>query len=163
MAVVFERIGELGGDPARVVAVGGSAGGQLALGTALFPWGSAGGRPSALVLFNPVTDTTGEFPDGFGGRYFDEREAVRYSPVHSVGVGVPPVLIMHGTGDTAVHHENSVVFGERERECGGEAEVVLYPGERHGFFNPVSADSPGRCFESTVGEMIRFLRRRCGL
>lgn len=143
MNAVFERSEDLGCDPERVVAVGGSAGGQLALATAVLdlPDTKPDHRPAALVLFNPVTNTSGEFPAGFGRRHFDSAEhALRYSPVHRVGATTPPTLIMHGTADAAVHHENSVEFVEKVTRLGGLAELVLYPGQRRGFFNPRGTD-----------------------
>jgi acetyl esterase len=85
--------------------------------------------------------------------------------VHHVSEKTPPTLIMHGTADTAVHHENSVEFVARVKRRGGHAELVLYPGQRHGFFSPGDAAShrrgadPDTSFELTTREMIRFIRR----
>ena len=155
MNAVFANSRELGCDPRRVVAIGGSAGGHLALATAVLelPGTNPDHRPAALVLLNPVTNTTGDFPAGFGRRHFDDDEhAMSYSPVHHVSARTPSTLIMHGTADTAVHHENSVAFAEAVRRRGGHAEVVLYPGQRHGFFNDA-------CFDRTTREMVRFLRQ----
>ncbi|WP_158564041.1 alpha/beta hydrolase [Jiangella anatolica] len=167
MNAVFERAGDLGCDVGRVVAIGGSAGGQLALATAVLdlPDIDDRHRPAALVLLNPVTDTTGDFPAGFGRRHFDnDDDARRYSPMHHLDGGAPPLLIMHGTADTAVHHENSVAFVDRLLSAGGRAELVLYAGQRHGFFNPAEAghgigDDTDSHFEITTAEMIGFIRR----
>lgn len=160
MNAVVERSDDLGCDPARVVAIGGSAGGHLALATAVLdlPGTKPDHRPAALVLFNPVTNTSGDFPVGFGRKHFDSDEsALRYSPVHHVSAETPPVLIMHGTADTAVHHENSVEFAEKVTRLGGQAEIVLYPGQRHGFFNP-SGDGTGAYFDLTTRKMVRFIQ-----
>jgi acetyl esterase len=168
MSEVFKRSEELGCDTERVVAIGGSAGGQLALATAVLelPVVNPRHRPAALVLFNPVTDTSGDYPAGFGRRHFhDDDHARRYSPLHHVSEATPPALIMHGTADTAVHHENSVAFAEKMKRHGVHAELVLYAGQRHGFFNPRSeaphqpGDAGDTLFESTTREMIRFIRR----
>lgn len=154
MSAVFEGAEDIGCDPDRVVAIGGSAGGHLALATAVLPDANPDHRPAALVLFNPVTNTSGEFPAGFGRRYFDDDEhALRYSPMHHVGAETPPALVMHGTADTAVHHENSVEFVEKVKRGGGRAEIVLYPGQRHGFFNYGN----GEYFDRTTREMVRFV------
>lgn len=168
MNAVFERARDLGCDPARIVAIGGSAGGHLALATAVLelPGTDDRRRPAALVLFNPVTDTSGDFPAGFGRRHFDNDEtARRYSPMHHVGDKTPPLLIMHGTADTAVHHENSVTLAEESRRRGGHAEIVLYAGQRHGFFNSTGTARRGvdgdanPYFAVTTEEMIGFIRR----
>lgn len=163
MNAVFERSGDIGCDPSRIVAIGGSAGGHLALATAVLelPNTNPDHRPSALVLLNPVTNTSGEFPDGFGRRYFDNDDhALRYSPLRHVDERTPPALIMHGTADTAVHHENSAEFAEKVNLRGGHAQIVLYPGQRHGFFNPQHRPGGGHdtYFERTTREMERFVR-----
>lgn len=170
MNAVIEGADALGVDVDRIVAIGGSAGAQLALATAVLePLGvrAIARRPAALVLFNPVTDTTAGFPAGFGRTCFDtDEQARRYSPRHHVTAGFPPALIMHGTSDDVVHHQNSVVFADEVRRHGGRpAELVLYPGRRHGFFNPSSsglrhpAGASDADFELTTAALTRFLRR----
>ncbi|WP_170284679.1 alpha/beta hydrolase [Kribbella amoyensis] len=159
MNAVFELAADLGGDPARVVAVGGSAGGQLALATAVLelPGSVPEYRPAAVALLNPVTDTTGDFPKGFGRRHFeDDDQALMYSPVHHVSATTPPSILLHGTADTAVHHENSIRFADAVNAVGGQAEIVLYDGQKHGFFN---AHKSREYFELTTQEIIGFLRR----
>lgn len=162
------RADEIGADLRRLVTVGGSAGGLLALAPAVLqpPHGGAAVKPAAVVLLNPVTDTTGDFPDGFGRRLFGStEEAARYSPRRHVSSQLPPTLIMHGTGDTAVHHANSVAFADEATRCGASVELISYPGEPHGFFNPVSTgmnrpDTDGDAnFERTTRDLITFLRR----
>lgn len=159
MATVFERSEELNAAPGQVVTIGGSAGGHLALMATLFPEADPRHRPAATILLNPVTDTTGEFPQAFGRRHFATAdEATRYSPLHQLGPHLPPTLIMHGTADTAVHHQNSVTFADRAGATANPVELVLYPGQRHGFFNP----TPTRRyhFEVTTNTMAQFLLAR---
>ena len=169
MNAIVESAGDLGADPTRIVAVGGSAGGHLALATAVLdlPAARPRHRPAALVLLNPVTDTTAEFPAGFGRDCFDsDEQSRRYSPRHHVTADFPPALIMHGTADAVVHHQNSIeLVDEVWRRGGGPAEIVLYPGQRHGFFNPVAsgvrhpAGASDAHFELTTAETTRFLQR----
>jgi alpha-beta hydrolase superfamily lysophospholipase len=84
--------------------------------------------------------------------------------MHHVGEKTPPMLIMHGTADTAVHHENSVDFARKVTSHGGHAEIILYPGQRHGFFNPRSGPmhrlgaGNDTYFDRTTQEMARFIR-----
>lgn len=169
MNAVFDTAPDLGVDASRIVAAGGSAGGQLALATAVLdlPNSDPRHRPAALVLLNPVTDTTGDFPAGFGRRRFDGADqARRYSPLHQVTSAVAPMVIMHGTADAAVAHENSAAFAAAvNRLGGGPAELISYPGQPHGFFNPRSSGlvRPGvdgdANFELTMQEIARFLGR----
>ena len=132
---VREHAAALGVDPARVVAGGGSAGGHVAASTA-FLEDPAGGdedaaRPVALMLFNPVIDTTEK---GYGAEKVAGRE-LDASPVHRVRPGAPPTIIFHGTADTTVPFENVERFERLMREAGNRCELVRYEGEKHGFFN----------------------------
>ncbi|MBM4341636.1 MAG: alpha/beta hydrolase, partial [Deltaproteobacteria bacterium] len=77
---------ELGADPTRIVAAGGSAGGHIAACTALAPGLDADGedltvssKPNALVLFNPVLRFQGvrQLADRIGN---DETLAAALSP-----------------------------------------------------------------------------------
>ena len=147
---------ELGVDPSRIIAGGGSAGGHVAACTAMDcdvdeesdPGVSA--EPNALVLFNPVLDTTRErFRDAaIGG------EARALSPAHHVTAGMPPAIIFHGTADTTVPVEDAQQFTELMRRAGNTCELVLFEGETHGFFN-YSRDRD--IFNQTVREADRFL------
>ncbi|SEE85823.1 alpha/beta hydrolase fold domain-containing protein [Ruania alba] len=135
---VITHADELGVDPHRLVAAGASAGGHLAAATAFLtlPNTQAGVRPAALALLNPVTDTTGRFPAGYGRQLFDDAAHARsYSPVHHITSGGPPTLILHGTGDEVVHVDNSAQFIAAMREVGNEAELVTFDGQPHGFTN----------------------------
>jgi acetyl esterase/lipase len=147
---------DLGVDPKRIIAGGGSAGGHVAVCTAMEcavdeegdPNVSA--DPNALVLFNPVLDTTRErFRDtAVGG---DVRVM---SPVHHVASGMPPTIIFHGTADTTVPVEDAQRFTELMRETGNTCELVLFEGESHGFFNYSRSKE---IFNKTVREAEHFL------
>ncbi len=135
---VHEHAAELGIDPNRVSAGGGSAGGHVAATTAVLKGleeptedGSISSRPKALVLFNPVIDTTEK---GYGAEKLGTRQLAA-SPVHHVRPGLPPTIIFHGTADTTVPFENVKRFQAEMRKTGNECELVPYEGEAHGFFN----------------------------
>jgi acetyl esterase/lipase len=104
---------ELGIDPHRIAASGGSSGGHIALSAAVFDSfdetqenKQISSKPNALVLFNPAVDTTHERRrELFGDRV---REA---SPIHHIGYGLPPTVIFHGKADT------TVPFADVERFC----------------------------------------------
>jgi acetyl esterase len=145
---------ELGIDPERIAAGGGSAGGHLALCAALLDGFDEAGEdtriastPNALVLFNPVVDTTSAARvSGLGGR---EREV---SPLHHLRAGRPPMLVLHGKNDAAVPYADAVAFCDEAVKRGTTCEIVGYEGADHGFFNHGS-----RWYDDTVQAMDRFL------
>jgi acetyl esterase/lipase len=126
---VSANAGRLGGDPARVVLVGHSAGAYNAAMLALDPrWlgedrravrGLVGlaGPYDFLPLDGPVTIAA------FGGAA-DPRET---QPINFASAGDPPALLLHGAKDRTVYPRNSERLGERLREAGVEARVKLYP------------------------------------
>ncbi len=126
---------ELNIDPARIIACGGSAGAHLAAGLALFDdQGGANApedyRPAALVLFNPVIDTSRQ---GFGyGKLRENWEA--YSPLHRLQPGLMPTIIFHGTGDRTVPYAGPVAFTEKAQANGDTCVLVTSEGGDHGFY-----------------------------
>jgi len=127
---------ELGVDPQQLVVNGGSAGGHLAAGTALFDGVDEAGEdtkvsciPNALVLFFPVIDTSKE---GYGcakcGAKWQE-----ISPLHRVRAGVPPTLLFHGTGDTVTPFKGAQAFTDAMRKAGNRCELDINEGGAHGF------------------------------
>jgi acetyl esterase/lipase len=132
---VRQHAAQLGIDPNRIVASGGSAGGQVAACTAVLlgPDETTASAPNALVLFNPAVDTTET-----GLRRSAERfgECAReLSPVHHVREGIVPTLIFHGTDDTAVPIETVRRFRDVMHQAGNRCELVEFAGKKHGFFN----------------------------
>ena len=129
---------EWGADPTRIVAAGGSAGGHLAACTAAVPGflDEAGAKdadaaPNALVLFNPVLDTSAA---GFGGaKRGDDLKPI--SPRHHVREKLPPVLVIHGTADKTVPFEQVEAFAKAMKDAGNVCEVEAFEGRGHGFFN----------------------------
>lgn len=150
LAWLVEHADEQGVDPTRIVAAGGSAGGHLAACTAFGVPESR--RPAALVLFNPVLDTS---PAGFGnGRIGADWR--RISPQHHLpGSLPPPILVLHGTGDSTVPFAQAERFREACSAAGARCVLRAYAGRGHGFFNPGRGD--GRDFPATLRAMERFL------
>jgi len=154
---------ELGVDPRRLAAGGGSAGGHVAACAGVIEGLDEGdedqaisSRPDCLVLFNPVIDTT---PSGWqkGAELLGEQ-AQQLSPAHHVVPGAPPCLIFHGTGDTTVPFENAARFEQLMAEAGNTCELVAFEGQSHGFFN-FDRDG-GICYEQTLQATDAFLVQR---
>jgi acetyl esterase/lipase len=159
MRWVRQHARELGVKKNKIVAAGGSAGGHLAASAALINGLDAKGEkakisavPNALVLFNPVINTT---PEGFGSeRLGDMAEIV--SPAHHVSRKVPPTLIFHGTADNTVPFENIADFQEKMWASGNTCYVVPFTDQGHGFFNYGRHENI--YYELTVEKMEAFLR-----
>lgn len=117
----------------RFGAGGGSAGGHLALSTALIP--APGPHPSApkpafLLLANPVIDTSTE---GYGNTVCgDDWE--RLSPLHASLSSVPPTAIFHGTADRITPIAGARAFRDKARQLGRVCELHEFPDRGHGFF-----------------------------
>jgi acetyl esterase len=138
---------DLGVDPNRIAAGGGSSGGHIAVSAAVFDTFDeptedlkVSSKPNALVLFNPAVNTK------FGDR------GQEGSPMQHVHSGLPPMLIQHGRAD------KMVPYSDVERFCGAvgpECHLVGYEGAPHGFFNPPFED--GKWYRETLSEADQFL------
>ena len=129
---------ELGVNPDRIVASGGSAGGHLAVATAVIEGFNEIGEnlsvsciPDALVLFNPV------FDNGPGGYGYDRiGEAYKeFSPLHNISEGMPPAAVFLGTEDELIPVVTARYFEMLMEAVGSRCDLFLYEGEGHGFFN----------------------------
>lgn len=126
----------LGIDPDRIVVSGGSAGGHVAAGTALFNGVDENGEstdissvPNALVLLFPVIDTSSA---GYGQAKIGDRWQ-ELSPVHQVRGNTPPTLIFHGTGDTVTPFAGASAFREAMHQADNRCELVVQEGGKHGY------------------------------
>jgi acetyl esterase/lipase len=136
MRYVRAHAAELGIDPQKIIANGGSAGGHLAAGTALFDGVDEAGEdtsvsstPNALVLYFPVIDTSAE---GYGAAKIGARWR-EISPLHHVRPGVPPTIIFHGTGDTVTPFKGAQAFHDAMLKAGNRCELVPTEGAAHGY------------------------------
>lgn len=127
---------ELGADPDKLIASGGSAGGHLAAATALVPGFDAPGEdakiscvPNALVLFNPALN----FPehsvkDAQGGEL-----GAKFWPTPFLNKGAPSAIIFFGTDDRMWTQGQEYV--RKAAGLGSRAELWTAAGLPHGFFN----------------------------
>lgn len=132
MAWVRENADKLGVDPQKVIAAGGSAGGHLAACAGMYNTGdSINAVPNAMVLYNPVLDTTEK---GYGASKMREDKE-ELSPCHLVQEGIAPTLVLHGTADKIVPYENAERFTALMKAAKNDCTLVSVPDAGHGFFN----------------------------
>ena len=127
---------EFGIDPQKIIVQGGSAGGHLAAGTALFDGVDEAGEdtsvscvPNAMVLLFPVIDTS---TNGYGNAKIGARWR-EISPLHLVRAGVPPTLLFHDTGDKTTPFQGAKAFHEAMLKAGNRCDFVVHEGGAHGY------------------------------
>jgi acetyl esterase len=149
---------ELGIDPDRIAAGGGSAGGHLAAATATIDGSNdpaddleVDPKPKALVLYNPVYNNG---PKGWGTGRVKNRHK-EFSPAHNIHKGMPPALVFFGSEDGLMKSGVCKKFRDDMRAAGSRSELIVYEGQGHGFFN--HGKDNGKWFRLTVLEMDKFL------
>ena len=162
---VRQNAARLGVDPDRIVSSGGSAGGHVAACTGVIEGREQEGEdtvisslPNAMVLFNPVLDTTEK---GYGSGRFQRGKKTELSPCHHVRKGIVPSIVFQGTADNVTPLENAERFSRLMKEAGNACEVVTYEGRKHGFFNGsfFRSKSDDKDYTDTTEKTLNFLKK----
>jgi acetyl esterase/lipase len=174
-------------DPARFVAWGSSAGGQIAtlIGTACgvqaleppAPKGSHGPQPSPCVQgvidWYGVIDFEPRGPDPSKAEARVAASGAAYlgcevskcppgwvksaSPLAYVDKNDPPFLIQHGSADVSVPPEQSQRLYDALRAAGVPAELVLYPNVSHGFAKVPGGGPDDAVNQQALDKVLEFL------
>jgi len=136
MRWVRENSGKFHIDKNKIVAAGQSAGGHLALCTAIIDEHneksdnmSISCRPDALLLFSSCVNAV----EGWCDRLLaDRREKIwSISPAHNMKKGLPPMIEFHGLDDEQVPKWTVQFFEISMREEGNYFELHTYEGRKH--------------------------------
>ena len=131
-----EMAGNWNIDPEKVVAAGQSAGGQLALSTALLDQINENTdnmdidpTPSALLLYASNVNTMEAWVDRLLGERREEIWSI--SPYHNLKPGMPPAIEFHGTADPMVNFWIVEYFKEKTMALGNRFEQIPFEGKGH--------------------------------
>jgi acetyl esterase/lipase len=130
---VRQRADEFNLDFTRVGLAGGSAGGHLSSIAAQL-------TPECICYdgFNGLYDAFDRGVSHFGGGDYTgttEKEKKTASAIHNLKRPPPDTFLYHGTEDQTVDMDVARRFKEAVRAKGGNAELLVYEGVGHAFFN----------------------------
>ena len=131
---------ELGINPGKIVGIGGSGGAHALAAAAMLDGYDEQGEdpsitpaPNALVLFNPILDTS---KTGFGlERFPTPADARAANLIRAIKPGLPPTLLMHGTADRVVPFAGSWEFAKKVSKKKNFCRLIEFEGQGQGFFN----------------------------
>ncbi|MHC4742065.1 MAG: alpha/beta hydrolase [Planctomycetota bacterium] len=133
-----QHAAELGIDPNRLAAGGGSAGGHVAAAAGTLKGfdgpdedENISSKPNALVLFNPVFDNG---PEGWGhAKVKDYWKSI--SPMHNIDRNTPPTIVFLGTKDKLIPVATAEKYKALMEKAKARCDLHLYKDRGHGFFN----------------------------
>jgi len=164
-AKAADLVGGYGGDPARLGVLGHSAGAHLAMMIALDRrYMAAVGRPDLIKAAAGLAGPYDFLPfDVAASRNAFGRapDPTLTQPVTFVRRDAPPIWLGHGTADTVVHDEDTVILDQRMRAVGGRSQAKLYPGLDHA--DLIATFSPLFRKKATVlADVTGFFHRQLG-
>ena len=131
-----ENAGTLKINPAKIVAGGQSAGGQLALATALTDSVNEisdnlkiSPVPNALLLYSSNVNTLEPWIDMLLGNRRNEIWSI--SPYHNLKKNMPPAIAFNGDQDDQVLPYITGFYKAKTTEMGNYFELHTYPGRKH--------------------------------
>lgn len=170
---VADNAAALSVDPTRLAVSGDSAGGNLAIVTAMMARDRGGPALAYQLLVYPVSDYAFDTPsfatyaegygiltargmDWFRGHYLNneaDRTDWRAAPLRGDLAGLPPALVI--TAECDVLHDEGIALYEKLKTAGVPVEHVEYPGMIHGFYSMAAVLDDGRAAQKLAGARLR--------
>lgn len=151
-------------DPDRIVVGGQSAGGQLALSTALLDKINEDSDnmgvspvPNALLLYSSCVNTMEAWIDKILGDRNDQIWAI--SPYHNLKKNMPPAIAFHGESDNQVLFYTMQFFNDKMKSLGNPFELVTYEGRDHYLGGARDGKYAGYFDEEILERTDDFLRK----
>ena len=163
---------ELNIDVKRIVIMGGSAGGHLALMAGLlgndhrFDTNCPGVeniKVAAIIDKYGITDvwdwaygkniTSKSATQWLGDKARDEAFVKSVSPINYVNKNSPPVFIVHGDADPTVPYQQSVDLHKKLLEAGVKTKFIIVPGGLHGKFDKEKNSEINKAIMKFIAEL----------
>lgn len=156
---IRQHADELGIDPDKIIVIGDSAGGHLALclGTMDLP---ADAKANVVVNCNGISDMTGEKWIKYIKPGSDQlKTAKRLSPINYLDKKDVPILTMNGAEDKVVLPKEAEEFYKACKKSGIDTEYILWPGMRHAFI-VTNYTATEEQTDKALSAMLNFLVKR---
>lgn len=144
-------------DSSKVIVVGSSAGGHLALSTAMLniynhPSDdlSVDTKPEAIITLSGIIDTG---PKGFGSSEV-KKEYHSFSPFHNISKDLPPLLMFLGDKDRHTSIARAQEFKAKWLESGSSCQLIVGQGKEHGYLNYKKSRED---YEAMLQQLLTFL------
>jgi acetyl esterase/lipase len=160
-------------DPAKIVVMGGSAGGHLALMAGLLAKdhrfdgncaGVDGIKVAAIINKYGIADvsdwaygpniTSKSATRWLGDKAKDEAFIKSVSPIYYVTKNSPPVFIVHGDADPTVPYQQSVALHKKLQEAGVKTAFITVPGGLHGKFDKETNSKLNKAIMQFIAECL---------
>lgn len=155
---VRQNAAELNANPEAIVVSGASAGGYLAVSTAMVKSSDDNvdqpdvrTLPNAAILFCPPL----QLDNSYVRRLFKEpSQVLMYSPFHLIRSHLPPVLVFHGDEDNVIPLYQSAEFVFNMKKARNTCDLSILNGQGHNLQNKVFTDTLEPCLSFLLSNKV---------